>query len=612
MLDWLENRSSDLRVVSTIKPPGDPDILIVDIDNASFRTITDKLGRWPWTRRVWTELVRYLTPGRPRLILFDIIFAGAEQGVDEEFARVLRQAGNVILPFAFVSGRIETDADVFSPPSSAAVKLAGDPRGLALTRRDWSINGPNSLIAGAVGGTGTNLWTPDRDGVTRRLPLTVRYEGRDWATFWLGAALKLRGASTIQYRDGEFVAGPIRLPVDGDGNYVVRWQGDTLTAYRSVPLWEMICSIYPSQCDPAVKKHPAEEFRDKIVFVGASAAGSYEVRPTAVSETAPGVFVLATALDNLLHNQGVRRAPGALSLALIVGLAALPAWSVLRYRSIAAPLAVTLGLLALYALACFGLYSRSYWLPMTAPMLAAALSFTGNTAFRYFTVDRELSRTRGTLERYVSPQLVRFVMDHLDTFRFDGEKRKLTVFFSDVRGFTTLTEKSDPVDLLKQLNEYLEVMTDIIFRYDGIVDKFIGDGIMDNWGAFTPDRPNAHLAAQASLEMLEKLAALNRKWATEGRPPLDIGIGLNTAEVIFGNVGTGKKVDFTAIGDGVNLTSRLEGANKEYHTHIIISDATRRELGDQARVRPLGSIVVKGKTVGVEIFELLGLGDGQA
>jgi adenylate cyclase len=369
----------------------------------------------------------------------------------------------------------------------------------------------------------------------------------------------------------------------------------------------MICSIYPSQCEANVPHHPAAEFRDKLVIVGASAAGSYEVRPTAVSETAPGMFVLATAIDNILHNEAIRRADWPLSLALLLLLAAFPAWAVVQYRSVTGPLAATVGVLLVYAVACFFAYGHSYWLPMSAPMLAAALSFTGNTAFRYITVDRELSRTRGTLERYVSPQLVSFVMDHLEDFNFKGEKKKLTVFFSDVRSFTTLTEKSDPVELLDQLNEYLEAMTDIIFRYDGIVDKFIGDGIMAHWGAFTPDRPNARLAAQAALDMMQRLAELNKHWISIGRPPLDIGIGIHTDFVIFGNVGTGKKVDFTAIGDGVNLAARLESSNKEYKTHIIISAATLDELDGKAQVRSLGSIVVKGKTVGVEIHELLGL-----
>ena len=200
-------------------------------------------------------------------------------------------------------------------------------------------------------------------------------------------------------------------------------------------------------------------------------------------------------------------------------------------------------------------------------------------------------------------------MDNLDSFRFDGQKRKLTVFFSDVRSFTTLTEKSDPVRLLKQLNEYLAAMTDIIFQYDGIVDKFIGDGIMAHWGAFTPDRPNAALAARAALDMMIKLGELNRHWEATGFPTLDIGIGLNTAEVIFGNVGAAKKQDFTAIGDGVNLAARLESENKVFKTHIIISESTLHELGDAAQVNPLGSVVVKGKTVGVQIFELKALAD---
>ncbi len=607
-LDRLENLSSDARARWSLDPSAaDPRIVIIDIDNASFRTLTDKLGRWPWTRRVWTELVRYLTPGQPKMLLFDILFSGQEPAADPDFAAVVKKAGNIVLPFAFVSGKIDTSADIFTPPVSAAVERVGPARGRELSRSEWSLNKANAALEAAAAGAGTNLWTPDADGMTRRLPLVVRYEGREWATLWLAAAMKLTGPAAVEFKANTFTAGSIRIPVDPNGDFVARWHGDTLSSYRHVPLWEMICSIYPAQCEAGVTRHPAAEFRDKIVFVGASAAGSYEVRPTPVSETAPGVFVLATALDNLLHNHAVERSPAWLTLGLIMGLAWFPGWCVYRYRSLVLVLAVTLAVMAAFTGLCVVLYRHSYWLTMVAPLLGCAVSFSGNTVLRYLKVDRELSRTRGTLERYVSPQLVGYVMDRLDEFRFDGDKRKLTVFFSDVRSFTTLTEKSDPVVLLKQLNEYLEAMTDIIFRYDGIVDKFIGDGIMAHWGAFTPDRPNAQLAAQASLDMMAKLKELNVKWAAEGRPPLDIGIGLNTAEVIFGNVGAAKKLDFTAIGDGVNLAARLEGTNKEFHTHIIISDSTRRELGDNAQVRPLGAIVVKGKTVGVEIFELTGL-----
>ena len=528
-------------------------------------------------------------------MIFDTLFSGTEEAADPGFAEALQTSGKVLVPFAFVAGHIETTADVRTPPQAALLPPATIPTGLTLARDAWYINKANPLLANARTLSGSILWTPDPDGITRRLPLAIRYGDPTYATLWLAAARFLNAGRTPQ------------VPLDTRGNYTLHWHQDTLHSYQRIPLWEMICSIYPSQCDDTVRKRQPEEFRGKIVFVGATASGSYEVRPTPVSETAPGVFILATALDNMLHNDGIHHTPAWLNALLLLCATLAPAWTVIRFRTILAPLAITLAIVALYTGLGFWLYSHAWAITMGGPLVATTLSFTGNTAWRYVAVDRELSRTRGTLERYVSPQLVRYVMDNLESFNFKGEKRRLTIFFSDIRSFTTLTEKSDPVELLAQLNEYLEAMTDIIFRYDGIVDKFIGDGIMAHWGAFTPDRPNAHLAARAALDMMTRLHELNAKWATIGKPPLDIGIGLNTAEVIFGNVGTGKKLDFTAIGDGVNLASRLEGANKEYKTHIIISETTREELGAEAEVRSLGSIVVKGKTVGVEIFEMLSL-----
>jgi adenylate cyclase len=206
---------------------------------------------------------------------------------------------------------------------------------------------------------------------------------------------------------------------------------------------------------------------------------------------------------------------------------------------------------------------------------------------------------------------VDYVLENLETVELGGQKRELTILFSDVRNFTTLSEKSDPTELIKLLNEYLEAMTEIIFKHDGVVDKFIGDGILAYWGAFTPGKNHALLAARASLEMLERLADLNRGWTEQGRNPIAIGIGVNTGEVVFGNVGSGKKVEFTVIGDPVNLAARLEGQNKDFGTSIIISEFTRAMLGDAARVRRLGGVKVKGKTVETEVFELVGLEDGQ-
>jgi adenylate cyclase len=174
-----------------------------------------------------------------------------------------------------------------------------------------------------------------------------------------------------------------------------------------------------------------------------------------------------------------------------------------------------------------------------------------------------------------------------------------------VRNFTTMTEQSDPMDLIALLDEYFAAMTEIIFRHNGIVDKFIGDGILAYWGAFTPAVNHAAEAARAAVEMLERVAQLNRDWAAQDRQTIAIGVGVNTGPAIFGNIGRGKKIEFTVIGDAVNLAARLEGLNKEFHTSIIISEFTRQRIAGLAKTRPLGGYKVKGKTVETAVYELL-------
>jgi len=249
--------------------------------------------------------------------------------------------------------------------------------------------------------------------------------------------------------------------------------------------------------------------------------------------------------------------------------------------------------------------------PLFPPLLALLLSYGSASTARYATTGRELRQTRRVLERYVAPQLVNYVMSNLESFQLKGNKRELTILISDVRNFTTMTEKSDPEELIALLNDYLAAMTDIIFKYNGIVDKFIGDGILAYWGAFTPEENHAEDAALAALEMIEQLAQLNQRWQEQGKQPIAIGIGINTGKVIFGNIGKGKKLEFTVIGDAVNLASRLEGLNKEFHTSIVIGEETRLRLGNNMDVRCLGGVKVKGKTIETQVYELRGRANAQ-
>lgn len=620
-LRFLEDGSYDARMRWTARPnSADPNILIIDIDNASFDVLNDKLGRWPWTRQVWAELVRYVSQGKPRVISLDAIFAGTESPqVDAQFADAMKTAGNVVIGYSFSPTKMDVvDQSERARKASQLREQAAKPNALGefVDTNENALNIPDEALQAASAGLGCVNAVPDPDGTIRRVPLQFLYGSRTFGalsvrTFdvaskrgkggfeWLGT--KSRFGSNYAVRND------LRIPVDDQGRMLLLWKGDSFT-YTRIPLWQVICSIYADQCPADVKRFPPEFFHDKIVLLGASASGGSDSHTTPFAEAAPGIVVHAAAIDNLLHGEAMRPTPKWLLVLAIVALVAAGAVLAYRISSVVTGSALALALLVLYGLAATLIFGRWHlWMPEVAPSVGLILSYVSSAGIRYATTGRELRRTRGVLDRYIAPQLVRYVLDNLESMHLGGDKRELTILVSDVRNFTTMTEQSEPTALISLLNDYLTAMTEIIFKHNGIVDKFIGDGILAYWGAFTPDSNHALDAAKAALEMIERVRQLNVHFKAQGKDPIAIGIGINTGSVIFGNVGKGKKIEFTVIGDAVNLTARLESLNKEYGTSIIISEATRQCLGDAAQTKSLGGVKVKGKTVETRVYQLLGV-----
>jgi adenylate cyclase len=625
--EWLENGAFDARARWTARPEkADSRIVIIDIDNASFDELQDKLGRWPWPRQVWTEIVRYVSKGQPGAIVFDAAFTGEQKeapAMDEDFARVLQSSGKTVLGFSFLPTQVTGKAQS-SKQDVENFAAQGARFGPQLKDGEWTPNLPLDKLARAAAGLGSINSTADEGGLIRREPVYFVFQDRAYASLgaktvevatpeskegWVAKKSWL-GTSSLE-RDGK------AIPVDGEGRLLMLWHGHAnktydggeqkIETYKRIPLWEVICSIYPGQCPNAEHRHPPESFRGKIVLVGASAAGSYEPRPTPMDKQPPGFFSHATLMDNLLNGEAMREAPVWLSSALILFMAALGGIVQWKQSSFRAGVLILFGAMLFFVVGNVGLFGSTHFvLPLILPCITLAASYSGASTARYVTTGRELRQTRGVLERYVAPQLVKYVMANIE--RLNGDKRELTILMSDVRNFTTMTEKSEPMELIALLDDYLAAMTEIIFKYNGIVDKFIGDGILAYWGAFTPDHNHAQEASQAALEMIEKVKELNTHWATQGKGPIAIGIGVNTGPVIFGNIGRGKKIEFTVIGDPVNLAARLESLNKEFHTSIIVSEETRNRLGKEAQVRALGGVKVKGKTVETTVYELCGWG----
>ena len=350
--------------------------------------------------------------------------------------------------------------------------------------------------------------------------------------------------------------------------------------------------------DPAV-------FKDRIVVVGVTAEGLKDIFTTPYGEgTMPGAEFHANVIDGLLANRAIAPAASWQRADRDAGTGAggqrrrarwprrgRRHWRRWRPRSRS----------TWFTTRALG---QGLWLPLVVPVLAALLAFVADLAWSYFVEGREKRRVKRLFSRYVSRDVYQQLLASPGEIGLGGERREMTVLFSDMRGFTTLSESGEAEDLVRQLNQYFTRMVEVVFAHRGTVDKFVGDMIMALYGAPLDDPDHADHAVQTALQMVDALQDLNRRWAIEGRAALDIGIGINTGEMIAGNIGSDTIMSYTVIGDNVNLGARLESLNKEYGTRILISEATRRQLKGQYDVRPLGEVLVKGKTRPVAIYEV--------
>ncbi|MDH5298207.1 MAG: adenylate/guanylate cyclase domain-containing protein, partial [Desulfobulbaceae bacterium] len=359
--------------------------------------------------------------------------------------------------------------------------------------------------------------------------------------------------------------------------------------------------------------HP-EQVRDKYVLIGTSAAGLLDLRATPFSNVFPGVEVHANVIDNVLAGDpiiyDVFSEIGLTYVLIVVGglfLTALLAFS--------SPLAGGLGGFLLLEATIIGNYQFFFLhnkiIGLTYPLLTIAVVFLVVTLFNFFFEGRKKQFISHAFGHYVSPQVVSKLMAHPENLTLAGEEKNLTVMFSDIRGFTSLSERMNSSQLGMFMNRYLTAMSSVVMTKRGTVDKFIGDAIMAIWGAPLDDEDHAANAVRAALEMIKRLQELRWQWEREGLPPIDIGIGINSGIMSVGNFGSAERFDYTVLGDNVNLASRLEGSNKTYGTNVIISEFTRQELGDRFLCRFIDMVRVKGKSKPVRIYEPLVEGEAE-
>ncbi|MFQ5893338.1 MAG: CHASE2 domain-containing protein, partial [Nitrospinota bacterium] len=445
----------------------------------------------------------------------------------------------------------------------------------------------------------------DEDGALRWIPLVIKYRDQYFPPLplqMLRQYLKATGASSALMLDMDssgivqVTLGPWKIPTDERGWMLINYLGPRST----LP--------HISATDIYHRRLPEGAFRDRMVIVGATAAGIYDMRVTPFDSNMPGPEIHGTVIENILGGSFITRPQWvrALDYAAIIlfGLliSAVAAWSRAHWSAVLG-LAVAAGILAIDR---HLFLNEGLWINVASPLLTIVVAFVGITLTKYLTEEKEKRFYRSAFGHYLSPKVIERIVEDPSLLSLGGERKVLTACFTDLDHFTSISEQMNPEQLVEFLNQYLTAMTEIILGYEGTVDKFEGDAIIAFYGAPIPLDDHPRRACLAALDMQRRLAELRAQWSTQGLPALSMRVGLHTGPMVVGNMGSHQKMDYTIIGDAVNLTARLERVNKVYRTEILVSEATWSASGGELVGREVDLVRVVGRVEPIRIFELVG------
>lgn len=600
-LQQLDYRMKDarFRIRGPVKP--DKNVVIVAIDHNSIKEI----GRWPWSREITGQLIENLaTVYGTKVTALDIVFSEAQNpNADNALAKSITKSGNVVMGYFFRDEQAQLSETAMLQLDSAKLKMVKIAEGVQnIPLHEYSgidINLPE-IASGALDFGFFNA-RPDSDGLYRRSILLLLYNGEIYPSLALKAlqhGLKTEAMLDVkQYGVDSLQLGSLRIPSTEDGIMALNFYGPT-GSFTTV-----------SAADIIKKRLPKDALKGKIAFVGATEIGIYDLRPTPFDPTLPGIEIHATMAANALEKRFLRYdgVTQQLEIACIVILPMiLGALLAFAPGTIIGMLCMST-LTSMFAVFNYIMFSRAFHdMTLLYPFAAIALTYLLSEAWRNLVVERKGKQLKKAFSSYVSPDLVKQIEKNPDKLVLGGEQRELSILFSDIRGFTTVSESLTPPELVKLLNEYLTPMTRIVLEEHGTLDKFIGDAVMALFNAPLDVPQHAHHACLSALRMMDKLKQLNVGFAERGMHTLDIGIGINTGPAVVGNMGADIRFDYTAIGDSVNLASRLEGLNKYYSTHILVSEDTRKQVTDNKFVfREVDRVKVKGKHLPVVMYELM-------
>lgn len=593
----LKLKDSRFKIRKSVQP--DNRVVIVAIDSKSI----NELGRWPWKRSVIAGLLDNLKGYGAKVAALDIVFSEpTDLKEDTILSNSIANNGNVILGYFLRDEEEALNKEALSQLESSKIKLTKIAEGVtSIPVYQFPYVETNiPLIGRGALDFGFFNMNPDPDGPVRKSNLLMLYNGEVYPSLALKALRRYTGKEIILGIEPFGISllrlGQMTVPSDENGRLTVNYygRGGTIKTVSAV--------------DVIKKRLKRENIEDKIAFVGVTEVGIYDMRATPVDSTFPGVEIHATVASNALQGRFILR-DGRIIAVEILCIALLP---IVLTALLGTVRKSFLGLIAFiltagsYAVFNYSLFNaHSIDMSLLYPLSSTALAFVSSEAYRNLVVEKKNRYLKKAFSSYVSPELVTEIIKNPDRLHLGGEKKEITVLFSDIRGFTGISEKLAPDMLVQLLNEYLGPMTRVVLKNKGTLDKYIGDAIMAIFNAPLDVADHPEKACKSAIEMMVELEKIDGAFKAKGMPAIDIGIGINTGYAVVGNMGADMRFDYTAIGDTVNLASRLEGQNKYYGTHIIISEFTAAKVKDKFVMREIDLLQVMGKEKPVAVSELM-------
>lgn len=607
-LDIWEAKTWDWRVNAMARPAPTTDkirLILLDQNSLDWAKEENGLG-WPWPREVYSAIIRFCQRSGAKALAFDVIFTEpSKYGVadDQAFATAVRDfkyfVGAVSLSQTAGS---ERRWPAFVPEPS--LNVLGLDQWLAATGTGVYPRAafPIPEIAAVAGTLGNVHLNPDPDNVYRRAPLFHVFDGRTLPSLALGCYLAAKPGVSSKISRSIFSIDNRDIPIDHRGNAILNFRGPpgTHKTYSAASVIQSELRIANGELPTISEPDP---FKDAYVFFGFSAPGLFDLRPTPLSGVYPGVEINATMLDNLLANDFIRPVPTAVVIGLTLLIALLAGLATSSVSGIVKSVMVYAFFIVAPVVLCLVAYREGFWLPLVVQEAGIVVTLFSAGLIYYTTEGRQKMFIKNAFKQYLSPAVIEELIQNPERLKLGGERRMLSVFFSDLEGFTSISEGLEPEALTSLLNDYLSAMTDIIHEEGGTVDKYEGDAIIAFWNAPLEQPDHARRCVRAAMRCQARLAGMRPSFRERLGRDLNMRIGINSGLAVVGNMGSHTRFDYTMIGDAVNLAARLEGINKQFGTYTMISRSTMEQMGGAFPVREISRVSVVGRREPVVVYE---------